>query len=517
MPTIGELLERGFFPRELPPPFSTRAFAQYVVANLQQMPRAYWFGSGRPASPSPHNLSQAGSLRRRLGIPNPVAQTRMVCVVTTNFQQLDQHIRRSPLSKSAPAPVPSSGRALFPQHPHPELPIIRACTRSAKRYIIKGDLIRFYPSVYTHTIPWALHSKSVAKRQRGAALIGNQLDRALRDGQDGQTVGMPIGPDTSLVVAETILSSVDTELAKRFPRLVGHRHVDDYEIATSTYSEAEEALGHLQECLGQFELALNPRKTQIAELPQFLEAGWVAELRNFDLRSNPMAQAADLVRFADRAYGLASDFREESVLVYALARLKGLQLRAQNWELLEDLLLQAIVSEPKVIPLALDWLATASANRWRIDRNRVEDALSSVIIKNSPAGHGNEVAWALWACIFLSFNLSNEAGSILSRMSDSVVALLALDLDSKRPIAGLDKTHWAQFMTRDELWREHWLLSYEANVHGWLPSLGAADHVAAEPHFAFLKQAGIRFYDSTPPMPAVPGWTWTPPIPQASI
>ena len=70
-------------------------------------------------------------------------------------------------------------------------------------------------------------------------------------------------------------------------------------------------------------------------------------------------------------------------------------------------------------------------------------------------------------------------------------------------------------MTQDALYDEHWLLSYEANIKGWLPSLGAADHVAADPNFGFLKANGVHFYDATlgSPAPAVPAAPAPVPLP----
>lgn len=35
-------------------------------------------------------------------------------------------------------------------------------------------------------------------------------------------------------------------------------------------------------------------------------------------------------------------------------------------------------------------------------------------------------------------------------------------------------------MTPDGLYEEHWLLSYEANIKGWLSTTGGVDHVAAD-------------------------------------
>jgi hypothetical protein len=50
-------------------------------------------------------------------------------------------------------------------------------------------------------------------------------------------------------------------------------------------------------------------------------------------------------------------------------------------------------------------------------------------------------------------------------------------------------------MSPDELYGENWLLSYEALVRAWLPSSTNKDYVEADPRFAALKEADVRFYD----------------------
>jgi hypothetical protein len=50
-------------------------------------------------------------------------------------------------------------------------------------------------------------------------------------------------------------------------------------------------------------------------------------------------------------------------------------------------------------------------------------------------------------------------------------------------------------MTPGELYGSHWLLAYEANVKGWLPSGRSGDHVNNDSNFGQLKAAGVSFYD----------------------
>ena len=35
-----------------------------------------------------------------------------------------------------------------------------------KRFVVKADISTFFPSIYTHSIPWALVGKAVAKQNR---------------------------------------------------------------------------------------------------------------------------------------------------------------------------------------------------------------------------------------------------------------------------------------------------------------------------------------------------------------
>lgn len=121
----------------------------------------------------------------------------------------------------------SSGRALVARYRYSELPRLRALRWRAGRYLLQSDINQFYPTIYTHSVPWALHTKALSKaalksgkKKSSVVLLGDQLDTLLQRLNDGQTHGIPIGPDTSLVVAEILLAAADQALvtneARRF-------------------------------------------------------------------------------------------------------------------------------------------------------------------------------------------------------------------------------------------------------------------------------------------------------------
>ncbi len=82
-------------------------------------------------------------------------------------------------------------------------------------------------------------------------------------------------------------------------------------------------------------------------------------------------------------------------------------------------------------------------------------------------------------------------------MEDPFVALLTLHARELGLIGSTDLNldKWCASMTLDGLRDSQWLLSYEANVKGWLKSVNGADHVLSDDRFAFLKKNEVSFYD----------------------
>src|ERR1022692_4555816 len=117
--------------------------------------------------------------------------------------------------------------------------------------MLPADFSRFYNSIYTHSIPWAIHGKVNARADREYALYGNRLDLRVRDTQDQQTGGIPVGPDTSFLLAEVIASAIDTELVQSVGELKGTRYIDDYHLYFGSAADAESALAELHRIAGQ--------------------------------------------------------------------------------------------------------------------------------------------------------------------------------------------------------------------------------------------------------------------------
>jgi hypothetical protein len=495
------LLARGFFPKELPRPFVTTSFANALTAaNLLPgdfAKRAVTNNRFPVAKVGRYSLARQGLFRRPLGICNPVPYFCLCKEIMDNWPHIKPRVQGSGLAATAPE-FKAQGRALDGKWPQRSRPELAQVSRLGRRYVLQTDINQFYRSIYTHSIPWALHTKAAAKVNRTLTLLGNRIDYWVRMGQDQQTAGIPIGPDTSLLMAELIMHRCDEALRAQLPQLKGHRFIDDYELSFGTQTEAEEAFHILEACLAEYELALNYKKTKVVDLPLPLEAPWATELKLLKFRGSKSGQAADLSNYFTRAYSLHLDYPDDSVLQFAVARLRDVNLRveAANWGLFQKLLLLCVMPEPASFPYVLEQIIVRKNAGAGPILPELEEIANALVEGHATLNHSSEVANAAWACLALGLTLHGKAVDRISKCSDPVVALLALDCEQHGLTAKpLDKTLWSSWMTPDGLYDECWLLAYEANLKGWLPNVGPIDYVAADPNFGFLKANAVYFYD----------------------
>lgn len=488
--TLENLLERGYFPQELPPPFISQPLAKFVAA---EKPKAFPFVSKPPTStPEVFNLARTGTLRRQLSILNPIHFSFLADFVVDNWAAIEKKSTGSAFSLSSPVTTDAK-RGIGRKHGMDQRSERRAQVYAQGRYLLRADISRFYPSVYTHSIPWALHGKEYSKQHKFDLILGNQLDKLVQSCQYGQTNGLPIGPDTSLLIAETILCKVDAELAKK--NITGLRYVDDYELVFDSQAEALEGLSLFQEVLLRFELHLNPAKTRILPLPQRIEETWVDSLKGFVLEPSSANFKSQLIHFFDTAFELTHAFPDTGVLKYAAGRIARIREWKAHYEVAEDLLIQAARVEAGALPVVLNTiLRQPVGDDARKERRR--NLLVKTIVEHAPQRHSSEVAWSVWGCIAQGFKLSTESVWLLVKMEDSVCALVALharSLGLAESSAELDSL--AAALTSDELYDSRWMLAYESAVRGWLVPPDGKDFVGADANFSKLKAAGVHFYD----------------------
>ncbi|MGE0021227.1 MAG: RNA-directed DNA polymerase [Draconibacterium sp.] len=138
------------------------------------------------------------------------------------------------------------------------------------RYILQTDITDCYGSIYTHSIPWSIHSKEIAKKNRKSSLLGNDIDNHLQDMSYGQTNGIPQGSTLMDFIAEMVLGYVDLLLSEKLSELKIYdykilRYRDDYRVFTNNPFEAEQITKALSEILSEMGLKLNTSKTEASD------------------------------------------------------------------------------------------------------------------------------------------------------------------------------------------------------------------------------------------------------------
>ena len=440
-----------------------------------------------------HSYPKMKLARRILSIPHPRNQIFLALEIEKHWPELLTLCKRSTISLTTPKL--SAKRALEGSYERRAEGVERAIRSVGQRYVVHADLARFYPSIYTHSIPWSIHGKSF-RNDRGNDLYGNLIDLWVRQTQSAQTGGLPVGPDTSYLIAEMIASGIDHELGNAVGSLRGTRYIDDYHLYFSSRFKAEKALSELHKISSVYELDINDLKTSIQEIPESMEPDWKTQLRCVHLVARDHSTSFKAI--FDLASSLAASFPQDGVFTYLAKKINAvvgkLDLGESDWLILESLLLRSAVGEPAALPTIL---------RIFEEHHRVPEsaaaALNSICIHHSGLQQSSEVAWAMWSAKRLGTALSEEAAAAVAMVDDDIVALVALDLRENHllPTPSGGFAAWSSHMTTEGLYSEHWLLAYEASVKDWLPSVTGQDYVTNDPYFSLLRDSGVSFYDTS--------------------
>ncbi|WP_137043749.1 RNA-directed DNA polymerase [Pseudolabrys sp. FHR47] len=428
------LIKKGLFPENLPPVYT----AANIWPILSSQSESYSIVAKSIGGLSGYNASKRGGLRRIFSVPHPVFVKDQGFFYRKHWPEIEAifagavgSVSRPTFSRSGPRHVRITS--------HRELPKLRLKALSRFKYCLITDVARFYPSVYTHTLPWAINGKAAAKNDthsNSATIFGNKLDFIIRQGQLKQTVGIPIGPDSSKICAEILMSAVDSHFLKvsgrSRPTYV--RHVDDYWVGGDTYEDCEKHLQNLRLALKEFELDINEAKTRIVSTKTVFGESWPSEFER-DIRESlmPIANKLDPVGTLGRIIERATRENDDGIIRHAIRVIDDLYLWNGQWELLEHFLAQCAVQ----FSHAFDYVARVVA--WRVRTNQKADLLlwaeiaKATIRRSGSIGHDSEAVWALWLLKELKQKIPKALTDIVLANADS----LALAFLSHFPRNGL--------------------------------------------------------------------------------
>ncbi|MFJ7932292.1 RNA-directed DNA polymerase [Peribacillus sp. NPDC096448] len=491
-----ELIGKGYFPKEIPEIFSTDKLSKimnqidFTIFNKHDNKK--WSKTLNISIPK---LAHA---RRILNVPTPFHQIKLSEYIESEAANLNDFFKQSKFSLTTPVIKENSKRAVDRKYDFSEIVTRRIYGTSDKKYVLKTDLSRYFPTIYTHSIPWALHTKSTAKLNiKDKDLTGNKIDELIRNMQDGQTFGLPVGPDTSLIISEIIGTAIDIQLQELYPDLEGGRYTDDFEFYFKTFSDAEKVLNSLQKIVRDFELDLNPSKTEIITCPDMLEPIWLSNLKLYHFRNNSQnSQKNDIVTFFSRAFEFQKKFPFQGVLKYSLQKIKNVKILPDNWSILESLLLHSMLIDSSTISIIQDIFYGYKEKGYTINKEKIQSTIGEIINSNISIGNHYEVIWALSMSTKLKLTINEDIGKLLFNFEDSFSNILTMESYINGNIKGNhDLDYYQSLLNDNELYGRNWLFAYEMGIKDWLKPKENMNYIKEDKFYNQLVENNVEFYN----------------------
>lgn len=496
---LRQLLARGFLPAELPPPFTAVDFAAHSVefAGKWDEKKIFQFWT----KPELYSIPRYGHARRGLSIVNPVNQLQVSLIIAKNWQSIRTRLRRSQISEFNPKIIiKGKGRSITGVNFDGVARRKAEILGSYGRYV-KTDIARFYPSIYTHAIPWSILGKENVKGKLHDAefrqSFANRLDAAIRAGQQGQTIGIPVGPDTSRIISELIAVDVEEiarENIKNFnDRAV--RFVDDIIIGIDDDETASSVLRGLSTALYEYELEINAEKTLTFGIGSPHAPEWTHYVRNYQLSGREGRQRDDLDSYFEQAIHLADSNPRDNVMLFAVRRAASFSIQKSNLQHLIRWLLYSARRAPSCLSFVAEHLA-ANHQEMVVSSKEISSFIEKLLPLKAEAAHTEEVAWLLFWAREIETKLPLQIFEKIKLLRSSVVGLITLDLRSRGLIDGVLKVpDWRLIANEDGLKSEMWLMAYEATKKGWWSANVDPKFIAEHAFFGDLWQKSISFYD----------------------
>ena len=538
---VKKLIEKGYFPKELPPSFYTKQFSDKLdevktewetyenseTTRIEGESRSDWnrrknifYAKYSTSKCSEFSLSKGKLARRNLKIPNPKHYIKVTELISNNWQEIQNIFSSSKYSTSYPIEETNENkravRTLSKSVQDLRDTIIE---KSINKLIqVKVDISKFYPTIYTHTISWSFLGKSKAKEYFKKTRVeidelitagdtdaklykfSDELDTAIRACQDKQSIGIPIGPDTSHIVAEIIACRIDDEFKNRYSKInvEACRYYDDYYLFVSTQDEADLVIKGIQKILNEYQLEVNDKKVEIDEYPFAFENNWVTDLHRFEFSQTNLTNS--IKHYFSIIWGIGNKNRSRTdwIFKYSLKTFEfgTTKIPKKSWKVFENLLLKTALFQPAILDIVTRILLSYQHFIDVESKVKIKNLIESVIKLHSPVNHSFEVTWALWLAKSFKISIEEEIANLVIETKDSTSILVLLCLAKvENLVQGTPNFIAIESELKDDiLFSEHWLLAYEAVSKGWLtPS--ETNLIENNKFFKILKDKNIEFFD----------------------
>ena len=324
-----------------------------------------------------------------------------------------------------------------------------------KKFLVKTDISTCFPSIYTHSIGWAVVGKETAKQlMDDCSKWYNKLDLSARNERHGETHGLIIGPHTSNVLAEIILTEVDRRMVNLGYKYV--RNIDDYACYVKDENEAKKFIEDLSKALREYDLLLNHKKTSIVKLPISSENEWVRRLNAFQFNDD-IIKYSSVRAYLDLAVELTESFKDTAILKYAIKVINKRKLtkNATNY-FIKTIFHYALIYQ-YLIPI----LDEQIFSKFKIDNEDIKNIVNKIYDNGVENNNFEAIMFGIYYALKYNIELENIEVSDLLTEENCLVPLLGYryfknDRANKRIIK-----ESAQKLNNSHDMDRNWLFVYE--------------------------------------------------------
>ena len=501
------LLSQGYFPRELPPAFTTNEYGKFSHEIMSEWEKSNVFSVKKQGKKSrssyyykfkdtEHEIiskPKGNRERRSIHIVHPIAQTLLSYEISSNWKKISKWLSRNKFPLDRLEISNNNSRAIsginFLAHE-----IKKNYISSLSDWLIQTDITRFYPSIYTHSIPWAAYGKEQVKKniKRYEGSLADRLDRLVRGCNRNQTVGIPIGAETSRVIAEIISSRIDGDFFSSLDHNISisaDRLQDDWFIGSQNLEDAEHILSKIVRSYREYGLEINGSKTSIEHIASQQGVAWKSDLSSFLMAARNRIHQSNIQDFLNLGIRLQQEYKKDQIITYVLSVIEGRKFSNKEIGFLESFLLKSCVIAPQTLNQIAQILIDLNYRTKKISIERIKSRFVSLTEKHIENGNTYELIWILYALRGLKIRFTSKIiSSEIENIDSASVSLILMDMKHKGLFAGsLPTKMWEESFTEEKIRSDWtWLLAYESFRQGWLH-----DHKNLIDG-AFLKPLAIR-------------------------
>jgi hypothetical protein len=383
---------------------------------------------------------------------------------------------------------------------------LKSKIQSEHPFILYADISSFFYSIYTHSIPWAVVGKEQAKEWNNTdksklnAHWSNDFDKALQCCQSKETFGIPVGPDTSRVIAEILMAGIDADpdFSIWLKNRTAFRLVDDLSIGFEREDHAYKALAALRTALWKFNLRLNDEKTKVLPSRASLREKWEIEHEIFPLSDvNPRQQSEDIVRLLDLTLHFCAEAGTDNPALRTCQRLSRLKEVDNNFSLTLDTLFRLAREFPRCVSYVASFVINNQKRcEGKLYRDRTTRWIRETLNAHSAHDHDYEIAWCLVVCGAMKIKVRKTDIKTGDRLPNPIVlALLGLLSERKLLTAPFSSWSWRTELKKTGIYSQNWLPFYEAVRRKWTTDKVLIRAVKADPIMEKMLTKKVTFLD----------------------